>query len=241
MTRGIYAGATGMYAQQQALDVIANNLANADTIGFKSDRLTFREALDRSVYSPGEDHPRLVGRLGGGAVVEGAAFTPDQGPALATGGRMDVLLDEDAFLSVQSPQGVRYTKNGSLQLDASRKLVTRDGLPVLGEKGEITIPSGATPEIDPSGNVRADGTVIDRLAIVSGQLTKEGNGLYSGEAQPVANPTLMVGHLEGSNVNAIREVVAMIEVMRVFEANQKVVQAHDDALRRAISDLAQIE
>lgn len=229
-----------MYAQQQALDVIASNLANASSTGFKSDRLTFREALDRSVYAPGERQPRLLGRLGGGALVEGSAFTPGQGPIVPTSNPLDVSLDGDGYFSVKAPGGTRYTRAGSFQTDAKGRLVTGDGLPVLGKNGEITAPPNQQVQIDEQGNVLAGGKPLDQLAIVTGQMKKEGNGLYTGGGQPVAKPRVRPNSLEGSNVNVVEEMVAMIETTRTFEANQRVVQAHDETLSKAISDLARL-
>jgi len=229
-----------MYAQQQALDVLANNLANVNTTAFKSDRLNFREALDRNVYAPGESRPRWLGRLGGGALVEGQNFQPEQGSVVQTGNPLDVAIEGDGYFSVKGPQGTRYTRTGSFQLDAGRRLTTRDGLPVLGQNGEITVPPGQNASIDASGKITAGGKTLDTLAVVTGGVSKEGFNLYAGAARPATTTKLQTGALEGSNVNSVREMVAMIETVRTFEANQKVVQAHDETLQKAINDLARL-
>ena len=240
MTRGIYAGAAGMYAQQQKLDVIANNLANVNSTGFKADRLTFREALAKEVFSTGDSKPRPLGTLGCGAIVEEAVSPQEQGPMVQTGGPLDVAFDGDGYFSVKADAGTRYTRAGSFNLDVTGKLVTKNGDPVLGSRGEITVPTNATVAIDDKGDVTADGSVVDTLAIVTGNLTKEGNSLYSGKATPATNVKLTSGYIEGSNVNAVQEMVAMIETMRVFEANQKVLQAHDETLSKTVNDLARM-
>jgi flagellar basal-body rod protein FlgF len=229
-----------MLAQQQMLDVIANNLANINTTGFKSDRVTFREALDRSVYSTGDRQPRLLGRLGSGALVEGSAFTPDQGPSIPTGRTIDVAIEGEGFFTVRTPQGLRYTRDGSFLVDSQRRLVTKDGNLVVGQNGDITMPPGSDAGISDTGIVMVNGQKVDSLAIVTGRLKKQGKGLYAGSPQPVATPTLKAGALEGSNVSAIQEMVRMIETMRVFDANQRVVQAQDETLQKAVNDLARL-
>jgi flagellar basal-body rod protein FlgF len=95
-------------------------------------------------------------------------------------------------------------------------------------------------EIDDKGDVTTDGSVVDSLAIATGNLTKQGNSLYFGAAKPATNIKLTSGYVEGSNVNAVQEMVAMIETMRVFEANQKVLQAHDETLSKTVNDLARM-
>lgn len=229
-----------MHAQQLALDVIAGNLANANSTAFKSDRLSFREALDREVHAPGEAATRTVGRLGGGAVVEGRTMLGTQGALIPTGNALDVAIEGEGYFSVRTPAGVRYTRAGSFQVDATGMLTTRDGHPVLGSNGPIQVPRGATPTIDPTGLVQAGGATLDRLAVVTGDLTKAGNGLYVGAAKPLANPRLEPGYLEASNVNAVTEMVHMIATLRVFEANQRVVQAQDETLQKAVNDLARL-
>jgi flagellar basal-body rod protein FlgF len=229
-----------MYAQQQALDVIANNLANVNSTGFKADRLTFREALAKESFSPGEAKPRLLGTLGCGALVEGTTSSLEQGPMVQTGGALDVAIEGDGYFSVKTAAGTRYTRAGSFQLDATGKVVTKNGDPVLGARGEITVPSNAKVEIDEKGNVTADGSTVDTLAMVTGNLSKQGNGLYSGTAKPAIDTKVTSGYIEGSTVNAVQEMVAMIETMRVFEANQKVLQAHDETLSKAVNDLARM-
>lgn len=236
MVRGLYIAAEGMLARQTAQDVIASNLANANTNGFKADRLVFQTALERMVIRPSAS----IGSLSGGAVVSGTFADLSQGSIQTTGNPFDLALVGEGFFAIQTPNGVRYTRNGAFQLNEEGVLVTRRGEPVLGSRGPVQLSSTGSIRFEADGTVLVDGTPVDQLLIVTGRLNKEPSGLFVGNATPLENPTLVSGALESSNVSVVAEMIAMIEVMRAYEAAQRVIRAHDEALAQAVGELAQI-
>jgi len=202
------------------LDFIANNLANASTSGFKSEHLyyamTGRDAQEGA-------------RSDLGATSTGIDFA--QGTLLATGNRLDAGIEGDGFFTVEENGGTTYTRNGSFVLNKNKELVTKDGAKVLGDAGPLII-DGAEVNIDADGTIMVDGTMAGKLKIVSfgrpDQLTRGAGGRFidDGNAELKKNETCRVsgGYLEASNVNAVKEMVEMIDVNRSFEAYQKIIQ-----------------
>lgn len=232
--------AGSMQTLWQRHEVIANNLANAGSIGFKADDLELS-----SVAAPGA--------AGGGAAgTGGAGWVPwtdfSEGPLQVTGRDLDVALRGPGFLVVDTPRGPRYTRAGALSPGRDGFLVTTSGLRVLGERGPIRVPAGPV-SIDEQGAVEAGGRVIDTLRVVDFPrpyaLVKEGDGLFA-PASPRVTPTaaadtrLTGGALEGSNVNVVRTMVDMIETLRRYEAAQRAMQAADEAARYAANDMGRV-
>jgi flagellar basal-body rod protein FlgF len=241
MIRGLYVAAEGMAARQKAQDAIANNLANLNTTGFKADRPAFETVYERQLYRVQGARSQPIGALSAGAILRGLYTDMQQGALITTGNPLDVAIDGAGFFAVQTPQGVRYTRNGAFQLNADGTLTTRTGNPVLGEGNQpIRVPRNATVQIGEDGSVRANGTQIGRLLIVQGNLTKAPDGDFVGAVQPIANPRIVAGALETSNVNMVREMVTMIELIRAYETHQKIIHAHDSTLERAINELPKV-
>ena len=233
MGSGIYIAAAGAVAQASALDVTANNVANASTTGFHGSKVSFYQALARA-RSP---DMALVGNRTD--AIDGAG-----GPISATGNPLDVALDGDGYLGVDSPQGVRYTRAGSLGLGADGRLVTAEGLPVRGVGGApLIIPRGAGQV-----TIGADGTIATELGPV-GQLeltrfagrdlTHDGATLLAARGRPLVGPPPQIkqGFLEGSNVNVIRGVVELVQVSRTYESLMSVIQGFQAVESRAARDL----
>ncbi|BCW96344.1 MAG: flagellar basal-body rod protein FlgF [Fimbriimonadales bacterium] len=241
MIRGLYVAAEGMAARQKAQDAIANNLANLNTTGFKADRPVFEAVYERQLYRVEGTRSQPIGALSAGAILRELYTDFQQGALTTTGNPLDIAIDGAGFFAVQTAQGVRYTRNGAFQLDALGVLRTRDGAAVLGEGNQpIRVPPNATVQIAEDGTVRANSALVGRLLIVQGDLTKTPEGNFAGAAQPVANPRVVSGALEASNVNIAREMVTMIELIRAYETHQKAIHAHDETLGRAISELPKI-
>ncbi len=240
MIRGLYVAAEGMAARQKAQDVLAANLANVNTSGFKADRPVFETAYERALYRVEGAYSQPIGSLSAGARLATTYTVLQPGPLMPTGNPLDVAIDGEGYFAVQTPAGVRYTRNGAFSLNADGTLVTREGFPVLGVRGTIRIPRTATLQIGEDGTVRADGRVLDKLLIVQGNLRKDPDGWLVGNATPVPNPRIATGTLEASNVNIVREMVEMIEYLRAYETHQKTIQAQDETLARAINELARI-
>ena len=233
MGSGIYVATAGAVAQSTALDVTANNIANAGTTGFRGARVTFQEALARA-RSP---DVALVGNATSG--VDGEAGTITQ-----TGNPLDLALDGDGYLAVDTPQGPRYTRAGALERAPDGRLSTVDGHPVRGQGGApIVLPEGASAiAITAEGAISADGVEVGRLELVRfapGALSREGATLMAARGQPLAGepPRVIQGALEGSNVNVVRGVVDLVKVSRTYESLLRLIEGYHQVESRAARDL----
>jgi flagellar basal-body rod protein FlgF len=226
MDRGLYIAASGMLAEQIRQEQIANDLANASTPGYKSDRTAQSTFGDLLLANTAGGNP--VGRQS--TAVQIAAIETDFSPAAArdTGEPLDFAITGEGFFAVRTAQGVRYTRNGQFSLDTQGRLVTARGDLVLGRTGApIT---------------SADGKVDPRLLGVVNLTNprKEGDSLVSGAPAGAGTGQVRAGALEGSGADAARAMVDMIASMRAFEAGQKVIQAIDDTLGRAATQVGSI-
>jgi flagellar basal-body rod protein FlgF len=240
--RGLFAAASGMLADQIRQDVIANNLANATTAGFKGD-VAVGEAFPDLLVSQLQTGAQ-VGTLGLGSHISQISTNDKQGALRQTGNTYDLAVAGSGWFSVQSANGPAYTRNGTFTIDAKGQLVTADALPVLDDGGRpITIGDGKG-SIAPDGRVSVDGRQIARLALTAldpARLHKLGDNLYTGTAQKGVDPgRVEQGFLEGSNVNSVKEMVDLISTMRSFEASQKAVQAQDETIGKAVNDVGRI-
>jgi flagellar basal-body rod protein FlgF len=216
-----------MKAHSDALEITANNLANLNTVGFKKDR-NFTTVLRETIKDSGI--PTGIGAAVNRSVRTDRNINYSDGPILSTGRNLDVAIRGDGFLTVQTPRGERYTRNGNLHLDSNSTLCTADGDPVLGVSGQpITLGSGDV-YISANGAVYLNGQERDRLRVVvfedRSQVEKEGEALFfSKEETPTVKTGTVVrsGYLEQANVNAVSAMVEMINVMRHFEAIQRSV------------------
>ncbi|MFW6138398.1 MAG: flagellar basal-body rod protein FlgF [Spirochaetota bacterium] len=281
MIRGLYTGASSMMAQMKRIDVLSNNLANVDTPSYKKDSTimkAFPEMLIRRINDDGVrvlpsgsyDLMPVVGELGTGVEVNEVYTRFTQGSLKRTENPFDLALEGGGFFSVQTPQGEKYTRNGSFLLDNEGYLVTKDGYRVLGENGPIRIKKNNFV-VDENGNVFQNNQyaddpqrlvsmeenewnqtqLVDTLKICRFPekrfVKKTGESLYietekSGQAFILTEnrPEVKQGFIEASNVNPVREMVDLIEVHRNYEANQKMVQAHDSALGQSINQVGKI-
>lgn len=253
MLRGLYMAACGMLVESTRNDVIANNLANVGTTGFKKDAVAVRSFPEVLVERMNDGQPARVGPLSQGTVIDEIRTFHGVGPLVSTNRGLDVALPTDGFLAVQTPGGERYTRNGSFDVSSDGYLVTTDGYPVLGEYGLIFVdmygqPAGSL-QISEDGQVLVGGELVDRLLLVTTgdkrQLQKEGSSLYAlsdpeAQMENLTGYSLKVGFLESSNVNPISEMVDLITAMRSFEAGSRMVQAYDSTLDRAVNDIARV-
>lgn len=223
------------------LDIISNNLANADTAGFKRD-LAVTRPFSAFLFEAGES-----GLRGGNPGITTATdFTI--GVPRHTGNPLDLTIEGDGYFAVESPQGTLYTRQGNFTLDAAGYLVTTAGNRVTGEGGAIRLTSDQ-PRIDKEGVLWEAGEMVGRLTIArfsdSRQLEKLGSGLYrAGSAAPLPETAmgsgLRQGFIETSNVNGMHEMVDMIATMRQLEGSQKVIQGYSEMLDLAIQTIADI-
>jgi len=239
MDRLIYLSMAGAKATLQRQDVLANNLANASTTGFRAEMQAFRAVPVR-----GDGASTRVYALESTIGSDTRA-----GPLQQTGRGLDVAAQDKAWFSVQALDGTEaYTRNGAFQVSAEGQLVTGSGLPVLGDGGPITLPAGAAVEVAADGSLSA--TVgngrpqpAGRLKLVTPEapLLRGTDGLFRGaEGDLTADPAARVqgGTLEGSNVNPIETMVAMIAAARQFEQQMKMLQGAEQRDQGAAKLLA---
>ncbi len=233
-------GLSRQIALQRQMDIVANNIANMNTSGFKAESVLFEEyvmpvARDRDfAYS---DQPLRY--------TEDWATIHDMstGSFAQTGGDLDVAINGSGFLVVQTPQGERYTRSGSLQLDATGTLVTLDGHPVLGEGGPIQIGAEETGVlIAGDGSIATSEGPKGRLRIVEFEdpqaLKREASNLFSGgEPGPAVESRVIQGMVERSNVSGITEMSEMIRVQRSYQSLASLMQRQDEVRRDAIRRL----
>ena len=245
MSQGIQKAAAGMMAGMDRFGTIANNLANVSTTGYKRD-LQFLRLLTREQTS-------LERRRSGGAPVQELVqdqFTDfSQGELNETGNRLDLAISGEGLFTVQTTEGIAYTRNGSFTLDKNYFLVDYLGNPIMGEGGEISI-TGADVIINRFGEVEVDGKNVGKIKIVvfedDTKLRKAGNSLFYPLNEkvkpqlPTKSYLISQGYLESSNVNLVQEMINMIVLSKEFEANQKIFQTHDELMRQEAREIGKV-
>lgn len=279
MSKGLWPAISGSVAQSERLDTIANNLANSDTNGFKKDQLAFRSVMSSAVtaamkeeipHKPytDKDFHRLDGADKAYVAVDGSFTDFAQGRAKVTGSPLDVALEGNGFLEVLSPQGVRFTRQGSLRINQEGSLVTMDGFPVLNPGGQEAEGGQPVPReellarairLNPAQGgkvtITSDGKIFQgqqeaaQLSVVEfvdpRLLQKEGNSLFRNETAAnrsgiPSTTAVKQGMLETSNVNAVAEMTELLKATRLFEANEKIVRNYGDLESRAVNDLGKL-
>lgn len=248
MNRGIYPILSGALAQERQVQVFANNIANVNTAGFKQDAPLFRSILARSGAIPplpGASDVRPAGAVERVFVTaQGLQTGFEPGRLRITGNPFDLAIQGNGFFEIKTSQGIRYTRNGIFHLDGKRRLVTELGYPVMGQKGELRLPPGDV-RISPRGTIEVNGQQVGTIKVVefpeNGTLQKVDEGLFAGRnPKPVKDVMIQPGHLEESNVNAVGEMVKMIQSMRMYESAQKLIQTFDRMTEMAVQDVGRV-
>jgi len=241
--------ASGMLANQAAQEAVAQNLANASTTGFKHDVPRFQSFGDALINQMSNGKSQTIGSLGFGAGAPTLDTDFSDGALQKTGNPLDVALTGNAYLSVQTPQGVRYTRDGAMTRDAQGKLILVNGrLPVLGTDGKPIQISAMAKDItiDANGVIAADGKRAGQLQLVglsrANAPQKVGDNLFNASNVNTlsAGSSVQQGFLEASNVNVVEEMVTMISVMRAYETSEKMLQMQDDALGKATTEVSKL-
>jgi flagellar basal-body rod protein FlgF len=251
MIRGLYTSASGMMTQMTIQDVVSNNLANVDTTGYKKDTTVSRAFQSLLLNRIGDRSDRgmdvRVGPLGTGVILDGTYTDFSMGSFKPTENKFDLALGSEGFFVVQTPQGERYTRDGSFTLASNGDLVTKDGYQVVGNRGTINLAGAVNILVNEDGSVAVDGRVINQLRVVNAQpqaLDKIGSNLFAlrtgSEAEESSNFRVLQGFLETSNVNVVSEMVKMISGLRLYEANQKAIRSQDGTLERLINDVPRL-
>lgn len=247
MVRGLYTAATGMTVQRDKMDVLTNNLVNAETTGYKKDTLltsTFVNVMLERINDPsvsilgGND----VGAYSFGTHVDELVTDFTQGSLEQTDRATDLAIVGEGFFVIETESGERYTRSGNFTVDSEGYLVTTDGNYVLGKKGRVHV--GLSDfAVGADGTVSGESVALNKLRLVTiddqTALRKEGNNLYSiygdAEAIPTMEATVVQGAQESSNVDITDEMVDMLTVYRKYEANQKVVSMTNESLGLAVN------
>lgn len=266
MLRGFYTAASGMISQQRQQEALSNNIANANTPGYKSDQVTLRSFPELLIQQMGSKKTpttrgfnmpinQTIGSLNTGAYVHEMIPDYNQGDVKETGTSTDIALvngifpDEagNIFFTVQNEAGdIRYTRNGNLTIDGEGALVTNQGYYVLDQQGNQINTNHMEFTVTSEGVLQTEDQNIP-LGIAytenANDLIKEGDGLFNGEAEPVPADitfTTQQGFLEQSNVDSLQVMTEMMESYRMFETNQRVLKAYDESMAKAVSEVGRI-
>jgi flagellar basal-body rod protein FlgF len=249
MQNAVLVGLSRQMALARELDVVANNIANINTTGFKADGSLFEEFLSSNARAD------ETGSRVSFVRDRGVWHDMSQGPVERTGNPLDVAVDGKDFLVVQTPSGDRYTRNGSMQINPSGQLVTSEGYPVLGDGGPIALqPTDRQVSISRDGtvSVREGTSTVDsvrgKLKLVSfdnpQRLQKDGNGTFKpvngAQPQPAEKGGLIQGAVEKSNVRGVVEMSRMIEITRSYTQIASILQQQADMSQTAIDKLAEV-
>ncbi len=231
-------------AAYRSMDVIANNLANASTPGFKREAAKFEEFVTQVRPAEGQTGTQSV------SFVKDAGIMRDisQGNIENTGAPFDLAINGQGYFKVQTPQGDRYTRDGHFTLNQEGQLVTSGGYALQGDGGAITItPDDGQVQIGADGTISGKSGQIGKIAVMDfanpRSLTKQGANLYdagSQAANTATDATVRQGMLESSNVQPVIEISHMIEVMRAYEATATLNQSQQDLARQAIDKLGRM-
>ncbi|MGD9210075.1 MAG: flagellar basal-body rod protein FlgF [Desulfobacteraceae bacterium] len=252
MNGSIYLAASGAILQQTKLDILANNMANINTTGYKEDLSIFRLSDDEANSTPKNTgtNNSYRQRIQPYTPPFGLRTNFSSGSIKPTGNSLDMALNGDGFFVVQTAGGVGYTRQGNFSLNEDGVLVTQNGESVMGQAGEINL-EGSRITIGLDGTIEVDGEIVDQIRVVKfedmSQLKKNGNTMFKpaegfgAEIEIEAeNTTINQGYLELSNVNAIRAMTDIIEAIRVSQAYQKVIQTNDDANAKTVNEILNI-
>jgi len=237
MENSTYIGLSRLSSMKRQMDVIANNLANMNSNAYKGERVMFEEFLDRG------------NRADPTSFVTDKAVLRDTrvGQLSNTGNSLDIAINGEGYLQVETPQGRRFTRDGHLRLDDTRRLVSAGGHPVLDDRGRvITFPEGdnAQPAIAVDGTITIGAQQVAKIDLVTFQnqqtLRKTALGLYATdqETRPAPqNTAIAQGMLESSNVEPILEMTNMMELLRQYQNTQNLLDDESDRQRKAIDRL----
>ncbi len=237
------AAASGLKARMESLDMLANNLANAATAGFKGDREFYGLYVSAQAGGTGAGGPATL------PVIERSWTDFSQGMIYSTSNPLDVAISGRGLFSVDSPAGRLYTRNGNFRLSSSGVLTTQEGYPVrMTGGGTLQVTGAGAIEISPDGAVRQNGAALGQIEVVefpdASVLSKRSAGYFTAPAaatpQAAASFELHQGKLEGSNVGSAEGAVRLVNVIRQFEMLQRAVALGAEMNRRAVEEVARV-
>lgn len=263
MQEGIFIAASAAIKQERKMNILSNNLANLNNVGFKKDQLVFESMIppfaegltfetSRNALLPAAKSNSNVAYV----AVTGFVTDYSQGVLEKTDNVLDLALDGKGYFVVQTPAGIRYTRKGNFQLDTQGRLIAQNGFPVLGNQGSPLVIQAQDGKIsiDSSGSISTGAALsnvpVGKIKIVrfsdGAVMEKEGDGLYrlidpTREEQEAEGTSVRQGFLEQSNVNSVEEMTNMITTVRAFEGYQKMIQALDQIDERAVNVLGRLD
>lgn len=265
MVKGLYTAFTGMVNEQKRLDVISNNLANADTNGFKKEGATSQTFADElAIRIKDTSNYGMAKKLGGMSmgVHIGETYTDySQGNYKVTDNQTDFAINGDGFFAISYTDkagntSVKYTRDGAFIVNSQGYLVTKDGDFVLNRNGAMNADSNARIQVNPNlpivvtadGGIYQNDVLVGNIGLVDfadyDYIAKFGENLYDivdGATAVASEATIDQGCLEASNVNVVSEMVNMITVSRAYQAGQKVINAVDETLDKAVNQVGRVQ
>jgi flagellar basal-body rod protein FlgF/flagellar basal-body rod protein FlgG len=243
MDSGYYAAATALISRTQALDTIANNLANASTVGYRAQHNIFSSVL----AAAGSGNSALDQAINNYGILSGTTLDQTQGALQKTGNDLDVAIQGSGFFAVETAGGTMYTRNGGFQVSGKGQLVTAAGDPVLGDQGDIAMVPGPVT-ISADGTISSRGAVSGKLKLVEfppgTKMTPVGNNYYSapaGTETAATDSSVHQGMLESSNVNPITSMVEPITAQRSAEMMQRALTMYNSEIdKTATQELPKI-
>ncbi|NLB63506.1 MAG: flagellar hook-basal body protein [Fibrobacter sp.] len=243
MVNGLYTARDGMVLMQQMVDNTSHNLANANTTGFKKSLMSTMAAVDNrrndeALLVHDETHWMAENRV-----------SWQQGSLVSTENQLDIALEGEGLLMVETPEGVRFTRGGSLTINPHNELTTLQGFSVLDEAENPILLDGAHISISNDGTIEVDGMFQAKLAVVDFEdkslLLREGRGTYAPQDlamdyEIATDFKVRQGYLEASNVNIIESMVDMIRFQRNYELDQKAVHSIDETLQKAVNEIGRL-
>jgi flagellar basal-body rod protein FlgG len=233
MYKGIYIALSGAVLKRRNMDIFAQNVANANTPGYKKERVSFKDYI-----IPVDNKRDLLpdGRVM--ADLSKSIIDFSSGTIQRTGNSLDLAINGEGFFALEEG---RYTRNGNFMISSDGYLATKDGVKVLGDGGPIAVQGGSI-DISPSGEVIVDAVPVGKVKIVNfpdtGVLKKLSGGMFAtAESGDTVNAQVSQGFLEQSNVNAIQEMIQVMEATREFESYQKIIHSFDEAASKTINEM----
>lgn len=239
MIRGIYTNSSAMQYLQEKMDVVANNVANSTTNGFKRSGM-FVDMLMGAEQA--NNRNKIEQELPEGEIKTYTEYT--QGGQRPTNNKLDFAINGDGFFTVQTPEGLAYTRDGQFTINQEGMMVTANGYPVMGKSGQIAV-QGEKISVSQEGIISIDGTVVNEFELKTFDVKRaeqRGDNLWKPKSEEVevkdAKAQVKQGSLELSNVSIVKEMVDMISIQRWYQANEKSMKTNDDALNKAVNQIA---
>lgn len=258
MLKGLYTAYTGMLNEQHRMDVMTNNLANANTNGFKKEGATsqsFDSVLAYKIKDTSEpaNLPKKIGKMALGVKIGENYVDYSEGPIKETGNTLDLAISDRGFFAVEftnkaGQTSTKYTRDGNFTMTAQGYLVTQDGDYVLDDRGRrIRLDTNLDIGIDRFGNIYQDGTLAATIGITDFEnydyLQRYGENYFEpveGVTEVDTDSEVLQGYLELANLSVVTEMVNMIAIQRQYESNQKVITTYDDTLDYAVNQMGRI-